>query len=28
MIELWSLTPSEVQEEIGERVSDAGIRKL
>jgi len=28
MIELWSLTPSEVQDKIGERVSDAGIRKL
>lgn len=28
MIELWSLTPSEVQDKIGERVSDAGIRKV
>jgi molecular chaperone DnaK len=28
MIELWSLMPSEEQEKIGEKVSDAGIRKL
>ena len=28
MIELWSLMPAEKQDTIGERVSDAGIRKL
>ncbi len=28
MIELWSLLPAEQQDKIGERVSDAGIRKL
>ena len=28
MVELWSLMPSEEQEKVGDRVSDAGIRKI
>ena len=28
MLELWSLMPSEEQEKVGDRVSDAGIRKI
>lgn len=28
MLELWSLMPSEEREKVGDRVSDAGIRKI